>query len=317
MTFDLPAPAMASATPLQQPPTFSFFASSGMGRPLEPAAAAAGSAPGSLYSAGMAAPPPHGQQAALPPNPNPAPAPAAGSAPAVPGSPFAALASLGTLSSNPNPGSEDAPAAGALLGARSGDPRAARPGNAFGAIGAPAPRAAARPDAGTQIGSAGSGVLGAAAAADVLAAGGAPFGAASAGGDAGCALAAWAAAQQAAAPAGDAGLAQGLASEQAAAREARSGASNPTLAGSAPGPGDAGAITPLRQEVRWLQQRLGALRYSQMIHTRAEIPFLLNIGAQGMVQRSCFHARVPARWPKCAHGLLSLEQQAHLVGAMG
>lgn len=250
MTFDLPAP-------MQQPPTFSFFASSGMGRPLEPATTAAGSAPGSLYSAGMAAPPLQGQQAAPPPNPNPAPALATGSAPAVPGSPFAALASLGTLGSNPNPGSDNAPA-GALMGARSGDPRAARPGNAFGAIGAPAPRAAARPDAGFQIGSAGSGVLAAAAAADAVAAVGASYGAASAGGDAGSALAAWAAAQQAGAPAGDAGPAQGLASGQAAAGEAGFGASNPSLAGGTLGPGDVAPITPLRQEVRWWQQWSGA-----------------------------------------------------------
>ena len=256
---------MASATPLQQPPTFSFFASSAMGRPMEPAAAATGLAPGSLYSAGMAAAPSHSQQAALPPNPNPAPAAAAGSAPAVPGSPFAALASLGTLSSYPNPGSEDAPVAGALMGARSGDPRAARPGNAFGAIGAPAPRAAPRPDAGSHMGSAGSGVLGAAAAADAAAPAGASMGVASAGGDAGSALAAWAAAQQAAAPAGKAGPAQGLASGQAAAGEAHIGASNPTLAGGGPGPG-AAPITLLRQEVRWLQQRLTALHHSHTIH---------------------------------------------------
>ena len=288
MTFELPAAAMAGAAPMQQPPTFSFFASSGMGRPLEPAAAAPGTAPGSLYSAGMAAPPQQGQQAALPPNPNPAPAPMAGSAPAVPGSPFAALASLGTLSTNPNPNSEDAPASGALLGARSGDPRAARPGNVFGAIGAPAPRAAPRPEAGPHMGNAGSSVLGVAAAADALAAGGASFGTAGAGGDAGSALAAWAVAQQAAAPTGDTGFTPGPAPE-AAVGEACAGASNPTLAGSALGPGDAMPIVPLRHEVRRLQQRSGVQHYRQLMRLHCVIsPTSTDTqGAMQSVWRSC------------------------------
>ena len=145
MPYDMPLHGAGNPAAMPPPPSFSFFAASG-GRPTDPAATALG---GTYAGANAAqhAPPPHAQQM----YPNPTPQRTGDTACiTVPSSPFAAVAAAscgpvgaapsGVENPNPNLGSSsgDGSSGGSLLGVRSGDPRAAPPGNAFGAIGAPA-----------------------------------------------------------------------------------------------------------------------------------------------------------------------------------
>lgn len=135
-SFELPR----SASPAPPTSSFSFFAASGS-RPAEPG--------------GAASPPLCGQYAVAPPRPPPqAPHPSLAPRPplpsaciAVPSSPFAIAAAgaapmavmplaSGAGSPVPDPTLAGGGGGRALLGARSGDPRAAPPGNAFGVIGA-------------------------------------------------------------------------------------------------------------------------------------------------------------------------------------
>lgn len=145
MPYDVPLHGTGNPAAMPPPPSFSFFAASG-GRPADPAATALG---GTYAGANAAqhAPPPHAQQM----YPNPTPQRTGDTACiTVPSSPFAAVAAAscgpvgaapsGVENPIPNLGSSsgDGSSGGSLLGVRSGDPRAAPPGNAFGAIGAPA-----------------------------------------------------------------------------------------------------------------------------------------------------------------------------------